>query len=135
MSNIGVSLDQVHVFRSKSFFWSEDSQAVVFTDSVRGSLSAVLVRIDHGIPTTLVRPLSTADVCEIGANTAPIATVTLSEARIRDAVEDTEIQMSFTSSSSDCKAKTVTLRAAEFRKPTPEVHVPGQRKPSVPIRR
>lgn len=135
MSNIGVPVDKVHVFRSKSFFWSGDSRAVVFTDSVNGSLSAVLVRIDDGIPTTLVRPLSTADICDIGANAATIASVTLSEARISDAVEDTEIQMNFTSSSSDCKAKTVTLRAAEFRSPTPEVHLLHQRRPSVPISR
>ncbi|HEX3681477.1 MAG TPA: hypothetical protein VHU83_02970 [Bryobacteraceae bacterium] len=131
MSNIGVPADQVHVFRSKSFYWSEDSHAVLFADSVQESLSAILVQLNDGGVTTLVYPLSPANVC--GTESPPDLTgVTMADADVGPDGGDRgrEIQMKFESSSSACKSRLIVLGSSDFQRPKPEYHPAGKRRPS-----
>ncbi len=135
MSNIGVSADQAHVFRSRSFFWSEDSRAVLFADGIRGSLSAVLVEPNHGKSArALVYPLSAEDVC--GSPNSGTSAATLAEASVGSEQNGgtREIKMKFESSSAACKPKTLVVRTSDFREPKPELHPVRKRTPSTPAR-
>lgn len=133
MSNLDVRPEQAHVFRSKSFFWSEDSRAVVFADSVQGRLSTVLVQISDENPTALVYPLSADDVCE-SSPSSDISTAMLVEADVspEGGTGGREIQMRFEASSSGCKPKPVVLRTSDFQRPKAESHPIRSRKPSTP---
>lgn len=134
MSNIGVKKDQVHIFKSRSFFWSEDSRAIVFADSVGESLNAVLVQISEEGPMTLVRSLSADDICELVSGSATSA-LTLFDARISAPRGDNsrEVQMKFESSSAACQPKTIDMSTSEFYKPEPEEHPSRKRNPSTEI--
>lgn len=134
MSNIGVPPDQVHIFRSRSFFWSEDSRAVVFADSVQGSLNAVLVEINGDRVTTLVHPITAQELCQPPAPT--ISGSTLDDAYVgpEGGSGGREIQLKFTTSSAACKPKAVVVHTGDFQKPKPEFHPVRKRKPSTPAR-
>jgi hypothetical protein len=51
---------QAHIFRSDSFYWAPDSQALVFADSVADELSIVFVTIDQNETKAFVRSVSNA---------------------------------------------------------------------------
>jgi hypothetical protein len=133
MSNIGVPPTQVHVFRSKSFYWSEDSHAIVFADSVQDSLNAVLILINDVGTTTLIHALTSEDVCE-SPSPAFLSRATLVEATVGRAggPNGREIQLRFDSGSSGCTPKTISISSSVFQGPEPESHPPGKRKPSTP---
>ncbi len=50
-----------HEWRSKSFFWAQDSQAVFFADSVGTRVSLVMVLVSSGRPQAYTYPVS--DLC------------------------------------------------------------------------
>lgn len=130
MSNIGVAPEQVHVFRSRSFYWSADSRAVVFADSVQNSLGAVLILMNRENTTTLIHSLALEEVCDL-LSSADLSTLTLARASVGE-LEDTggrEIQLRFDPGSSGCKPKTISINSSVFQAPMPERHPAQRRKP------
>ena len=121
---------EAHIFRSASFFWAPDSQALIFADSVLDKLSLVLATIDQNETKASVRPVSDAEACDAGPGGLPL---TLSSAEISLPInEHREARLRFKTGNSPCH-KTLILQSDEFTPAKPEVHLVPHRKPSVPI--
>jgi hypothetical protein len=111
---------QAHIFRSDSFYWAPDSQALVFADSVADELSIVFVTIDQNETKAFVRSVSNAAACDAGPN-APY--ITLSTAEISLPVNGLrEVRLRFKQGSSVCH-KILVLQSDAFTPGRPEVHV------------
>ncbi len=128
--NIGLPEDQQHSFRSKSFFWAPDSQAIVFGDSVQDRFSLVLVLIDSaGVPRAYVHPIPVSEECS-GNKIAPKNFgLSLSHAEIGlDKNGDRSIEVTFEPSPGVCVPQALELRSADFQPAKAEVHVEPKRK-------
>lgn len=123
---------QAHIFRSDSFYWAPDSQALVFADSVADELSIVLVIIDQNETKAYVHPVSNAEACDAGPN-APY--ITLSSAEISSPINGLrEVRLRFKQGASPCQ-KILVLPSDDFTPARPELHVAPHGEPSTPIDR
>jgi hypothetical protein len=130
----GVPISQAHRFRSNSFYWTEDSRAVVFADSLQNALSIVLVTIDGDRLNTYVHPVSAAETCEQSSRAnIEDADLMLSQADLSEAADDRTVDLVFRSSDyGACRPKGITLHFEDFRSAQIESHeAPKRRKQSV----
>jgi len=129
--NVWLSADQTHVFRSKSFYWEDNSAAFLFADSVEyKGLSLVLVYTKQAGQRAWVHSVAPEDVCT-GPDAAdvPIYTLTLSEARIMELPGGLLVRASFSSTDPRCAPRALELAPGEF---TPaKLEVPGRPQPPV----
>lgn len=118
----GVPENQLHRFRSSSFYWAPDSAAVAFADSVQGVLSVVLVSISGGKITTVVKP----QICSVSSSGHPEAFDTnVTEMQVGPLQgDDRVIQMNVVSDNSHCKSGSMVLHLADFEAPAIETHQP-----------
>jgi len=124
---------QMHVFRSNSFYWSSDSRAVLLADSVQDALSLVLLVLYPGGPKAFVHPVVPTEVCEQGpeGNINKETWLMLSQGEV-DA-KGQIIQAHFRSlDEGDCRPKFLVLSLADFRPAAVEVHPPMLRK-GIPV--
>ncbi|MGI9072920.1 MAG: hypothetical protein ACR2JB_16795 [Bryobacteraceae bacterium] len=123
---------QAHIFRSDSFYWSPDSQALIFADSVMDKLSIVLVTIDQNETNAHVHSVSDAEACNASPGALPLM---LSSAEISLPInEHREVRLTFKTGNSPCH-KMLVLQSEDFTPARPEVHVAPHGKPSTPIDR
>jgi len=117
--NHGVRAEQLHSFGGRSFYWSADSQYVVFTDRFGDELNLVLVKVGEKDLTALVHSLSDATLC--GALAA--ASVTVPRYGVL------EVQATFTGGSPQC-ITVLTLHDEDFQPAKEEVYPPRKTVPS-----
>lgn len=121
--SVNLPPQQTHIFRSDSFYWAPDSQALIFADSVLDKLSLVLVIIDQNETKAFVRSVSDAEACDAGPG-APL--LMLSSAEISLPINaHREIRALFRAGSSPCH-KMLVLQSDDFTPAVPETHAAPQ---------
>jgi hypothetical protein len=111
-----------HVWRSKSFFWAADSQAIVFADSVGKRLSLVLVLIANNKPQSYTHVVSLAEVCSgIGPDEPYLI---LENATVGSILNGPGVQASFSDSSGDfdCQLRQLNLSLDDFQPAVVELY-------------
>ena len=101
----------IHVWRSKSFFWASDSSSVLLADSVGQNLSLVLVVTKNEKPQAYTYSVSAADICA-GARPGDL---TLEDASINSVPGGGPNVLARFGSSSDCQARSLNLTLNDFR--------------------
>jgi hypothetical protein len=130
-----INLDDIpeadlHSWRSRSFFWTRDSQSLLFADSVGGTLSLVLVLIRSDKPQAYTRVVSPEDVC--GASAAADPGLTLVSASIGFG-EAPRVLASFKSADASCQPRDLDLASSDFAPAQVEIYAPRPRKTPVGI--
>lgn len=129
--DLGLPADQLHVFRSTSFYWAPDSHSVVFADSVQDQLSIILVRTESQNVSTTVHLVSASEYCDA---TTPLGrlTPTVFDAQIYptlSGIDHVEVQFTRTS----CGApNAVLLHVEDFRPAKVEPYVAPHLRPAFP---
>jgi hypothetical protein len=123
-----------HFFRSESFYWSSDSQSVVFADSARDTLSVVLATIADGKISAYVHPVSAAEACTESTASVGTSSLTLSHAEV-NSIPATPLQVTvdFKSAAPGCTPRQLRLTQADFQPAKTEVYRPIPRKKPVGI--
>jgi hypothetical protein len=117
--NVDLPNSQTHTFRSDSFYWAPDSNALIFADSVDDRLSLVLVTFEHDAIKAYTYGLNDSEACPGSTVTFP---PTLSGGDVSVAVSGRrEIHAGFRTGDSACKG-TLTLQSGDFKPAAPEVH-------------
>jgi hypothetical protein len=113
--------NQMHSFRSNSFYWSGDSRMVLFADSVQKDLSIVLLEIEGDRISAFKHQLLASQICAQGSN-ADLGAVWVS---LSDAVIGTNfMHLQFRSDDYGiCKPLPLTLTQSDFKAAQPEVHI------------
>lgn len=123
----GLPKNQTHSFSSRSFFWSSDSQAIIFVDQYRDSLWAVLVNVNGSEVHTFVHRINAPEPCEQGSQgDISAATLTLAKASFGAGQNGNRtIELQFQSSDyGACRPKELILYPSDFVEATPETHAP-----------
>jgi hypothetical protein len=135
-NNINLPESETHVFRSATFFWSRDSNSVVFADSVQDLLSVALISFEDGAFRTFFRHVALDEVCRSSPDDTKKAHWILSDVDISGRTgTDTEIHLYWKAPQSACQPTPITLTLKEFRPATPEKpeRLPSP-KPSVEVK-
>ena len=119
MNLLDIPDSNLHLWRSKSFFWAPDSQSVVFADSVGPNLSLVLVVIKNDKPQAYTHSLSIDDPC---SSTLEDASINPVPGRVPNVV----------ARFSGCEAQPLNLTSNDFQPAKIEVYEPRPRKKSTP---
>ena len=123
----GLPQNQTHQFRSDAFYWSDDSQTLVFADSVQKVLFVVLVMIEGDQTHPFIHTLTAGEACEQGSkgDIDNNSYLMLSHAQ----AGSNGIELQFRSSDyGACKPVPVLLNRSDFVPAEPEVHIPPHRK-------
>jgi len=120
--------NRTHEFRSESFYWKEDSAAVLFADSVAETveerLSLVLVYTKEAGQRAWTYSVTPDDVCtELDV---PAQELTLSDAKILTTPGGLLIRASFSSSNLHCGPRALEISASQFAPAELEVTGPSQ---------
>jgi len=135
LDSFGLPENQVHAFRSESFFWAVDSKSLVFADGVQKRLALVWVRLQGGEPVAYIHAILDQDVCEGWHHGNLSPGLTLSSATI-EGRRTQAIVAQFRALNESCTPKLLNLHEEDFIKADIEQHpIPPARKPSVPIRK
>lgn len=121
-----------HSWRSESFFWSADSRALVFADSVGPRLSVVLVTLDDEQLTTYAHTVSASDVC---TGDVADADLTLGGADISGRTRTLAITATFNAQNAGCSPKPLILGFSDFDPAQIEHHEHRNLKEPVPLHR
>lgn len=115
--NIGVPEDQRHGMASNSFYWSPDSKALAFADSLLGEVSLVYIPIgDSGAPGAFVDEVKGIAGCDSGYS-RPVSNVEFGPDEGTD-------RLIFVSFSPGCPQKPLQLHRIDFQPAKAEVHKP-----------
>lgn len=118
--NIGVPEDQQHWMGSPSFYWTQDSRAIVFGDLLQKKFSIVLVTLDNsGNTTALVHPVSFPDICGRAANEDYLNHFESAEFGSGQG-GDRSIRIRF--NHPGCAPKTLEFHLSDFQPAQPELH-------------
>ncbi len=122
---------QTHSFRDLTFHWASDSAAVLFADSVKESLSVVLITFQGTSTEAYVHPVSANAICLPGDQTAPdqkllkLAQVGLGPEVNGDRLIDLQFQ---SYDEVACKPKAITVQMKDFTPVELEVPPPPPRR-------
>ena len=119
--NIGLPEDQVHEFRSTSFFWAPGSSAVIFADSVQNALSLVLITIgDNGRTASYVHPIPSSWLCRDADGTHPAALSNVPFQQLHG--PQLQFQVELTSTELGCAPRVWLLQIQDFTLAPTETH-------------
>ncbi len=120
--------DERHIFHSRSFYWADDSSAVVFADGVNGRLVIVLVSLGAGGAATYIHHVSVGEVCTAAGSQTTADAFTLIGASVSaDSNGGREVEARFSIyPGAPCQAHALTLSESAFRR-APTVTPAGPR--------
>jgi hypothetical protein len=121
LDNIGVPENQQH-WRGSSFYWTSDSRAILFGDLLQKKFSIVLITLDsNGNTTSLVHPVSFADVC---GKVADDDHLNHFESAEFDPEQNSDRSVRIRFNHPGCAPKTLEFHLSDFQPAKPEIHVP-----------
>jgi hypothetical protein len=133
---LDVPESNTHQFRASSFYWSQDSQYLVFADAVQNSLSVVLSSIVGGEIKTYAHRVPSSDACPSDpSSVADTASLTLKHADVTSVGNSPIIVAQLGTASPTCTPKQITLGLADFKLAEAEAWGHRKVKPATAIER
>jgi hypothetical protein len=110
-----------------SLFWSSDSSAVAFADSVQDKLSLILARPDG--PSTRVYSIDKSTICQVAAGDDPSYDPVLMMTGAD--FGGSQVLTAHFSATGPCVPRSLSVHVSDFRAPKSELHITPKRGPSV----
>jgi hypothetical protein len=125
-----------HQFRASSFYWSQDSQYLVFADTVQNAFSVVLSAIVGDKITTYIHRVSSSDVCSGDpSSVTDTSSLTLKHAGVTNIGNSAIIVAQLDSAGLACTPKQTSLGFADFKPAESEAWEHRKLKPATAIER